>query len=437
MISEPAQLQSLIARMSAANSGEMRPIPEENESIYSDDPRSIVDRQIPPKATLRSMEIREPSPDSLGVHALTNSLQSPQAGSGFLKSGAKGPSQQEVLDSSALLRPNPSRRISLTEMSLPKLNAPNTKQPYILHLPGKTRSGGYNSNASYDDSGAMDRSQDQSMEEHSKDPLEARRPYDSAPRAPNSGYSAPLVQNLRAAFDSTTGAEVSNGKEVDGLRSWGVEEVNGKEVDGLKGWGNEGLNGYSISPSPPSPTPPLPPTPATPIPPEYSSFPDETPITPLTSLTPPALSDPEKRKPIRGNSVEHARHDRHDRTPESKEDHPSGEEAGTKSGRLSLSTIQDFKRAKTKKPIIPPARGSHKPLGSSKPGSKTEPKNIENLMASLLGKGTTEKKEEIEAKNQTNKQIAELFASINQKENPFKKPKAKKEATEKSSLSKS
>lgn len=434
MISEPTQLQGLIARMSAANSGEMRPIPEENESIYSDDPRSIVDRQIPPKATLRSMEIREPSPDSLGLQALTNSLQSPQAGSGFLKSGAKGPSQQEVLDSSSLLRPNPSRRISLTEMSLPKLNAPNTKQPYILHLPGKARSGGYNSNASYDDSGAMDRSQDQSMEEHSKDPLESRKPYDSAPRAPNSGYSAPLVQNLRAAFDSTTGNEVMNGKEVDGYRSRGVEGVNGKEVDGLRDWSNEGLNGYSISPSPPSPTPPLPPTPATPIPPEYSSFPDETPITPLITLTPPVIPDPEKRKPIRGNSVEHARHDR---TPESKEDHASGEEAGTKSGRLSLSTIQDFKRAKTKKPIIPPARGSHKPLGSSKPGSKAEPKNIENLMASLLGKGTTEKKEEIEAKNQTNKQIAELFASINQKENPFKKPKAKKEATEKSSLSKS
>lgn len=400
MISEPSQLQSLIARMSAANLGEMRPIPEENESIYSDDPRSIVERQAPPKAGLRPLEIRDPSPDALG-------LQSPQASSGFLKSGAKGPAQQEVADAPVLLRPPP-RRISLTEMSLPKLNAPNTKQPYILHMNGKSRLGGY-SNASYDDSGAMDRSQDQSMD----DPMDPRRPPEAPPRT--AGYSAPLVQNLRAAFDSTAG--------VEGLR--------GAEAERLAGWGVEGLRGPSISPTPSSPAPPAPPTPATPIPPEYSSFPDEPPTTPLPSL-PASISEPEKRKPARGNSAEHAPIHR---TPESKEDAASGEEAGTKSGRLSLSTVADFKRAKAKKPIIPPARGSHKPFGS-KPSSKPEPKNIENFMASLLGK-TTDKREEIEAKNQTNKQIAELFASINQKENPFKKPKSKKDPNEKSSVSKS
>lgn len=49
-------------------------------------------------------------------------------------------------------------------------------------------------------------------------------------------------------------------------------------------------------------------------------------------------------------------------------------------------------------------------------------------MASLMNRAQLDKRDEAEPKNATNKQMAELFAAISQKDNPFKKSKPKEKS---------
>ena len=172
MISDPSHIQRLMNQLSAQNETEMISIPEENESIFSEDVRTEhprYERSLPenPKLEITSItrtRFEEIVSDSQNLQSKKNpentiSRQENQTLKdtlGEMSNGSVrddfspanngrstrnyGSTEKDSQDLHILSREAMrASRLSLTEMVLPKQDVPNTSQPYIFNFSNRAR----------------------------------------------------------------------------------------------------------------------------------------------------------------------------------------------------------------------------------------------------------------------------------------------------------
>ena len=357
IISEPTQLQALIGRMDANLSDAMVPIPEENESIFSEDPRSEhpkFERGRTDESRAEELKLSNDRRGSLGL--FRPETESSEASPPNREGTQKERDREGRLSARALLPPS---IISLTEMAIPKQNAPATSQGYILHVAGRTRNNSMlQASNSNDDSGSSERGVLESVKDLVSPPKASKTDHLTSPLA----FFAPKDQD----------------------------------------------------PSPPSKTAFRPSdVPASPRPPKL--------IEPASKTSPkrpdPPVPEVSKSTPSK-NGKTPSEESFSDRSLKEQQSDGSVDEPS------SATKTPGSSKLKAKIQLILPPRGYVKPR-SSKSGLKTEAKIIEIFKTSQMSRSLTEKREDLEAKSAQTKQISELLASINSKENSFRKPKTK------------
>lgn len=127
-ISDPSRIKALIDKLAEANSGRLQTVIEERESLFSEDPRAM----------------------------------SPIDSTSFFLGAAPDPGEIPIS-----ISPAPgSRRISLTEMSLPKNSPPVANSAILVHTTGRARAfSSHVASSGLDESANAEKSCDRSHEE--------------------------------------------------------------------------------------------------------------------------------------------------------------------------------------------------------------------------------------------------------------------------------
>lgn len=134
-LSEPSNVERLIAKLGASGMG---PIPEENESIFSEEQKSSLNLFAPRSAeNLQTSIVNCETSHELAPRLSAAEVNSPLDRSAFVKAGLRGASQQELLECQTFAKmPSTGSNISLTEIAVPQTSRTGPPRSYLFSSPG-------------------------------------------------------------------------------------------------------------------------------------------------------------------------------------------------------------------------------------------------------------------------------------------------------------
>lgn len=417
MISDPSHIQRLMNQLSAQNETAMISIPEENESIFSEDVRTehpLYERSLPenPKLEITStsrtrFEEIVSDPQSLQskknpentISRLDNQIGKDTLGemsNGSVRDDLSpanlgrstrnfGSTEKESPDLQTLSREAMrASRLSLTEMVLPKQDVPNTSQPYIFNFSNRAR----NSSVSYQED-SID------LESNKKEGSDRQISKVSTSKKTNDQFSKMKEIDFKESANSpkilTPELKKPEQNQKEFVRQETpvssmalLESPNSKELTKLSN--SNGVIHKSISK-------------------EKAKEDGES----TTSNLQFRIKDMGDQSEVKGKNSP-------------REVSSGGSLDEQTASKRRLPAVLESIRLKTKVTLAPSTRGSHKST-SAKQTIKSESKLADVLKSQGPSRNNLDKKEDSEQRNHQSRNISDFLASIGTKDNPFRKNK--------------